>query len=140
MAPLATTRPAPEEDELPDPLAEAELAGAVAVAAGVAVAIAFTPPVTGPLSGTVVSELPIAMAALWNAANVLPVAGALIDPTIPIPQWRTCLQKYQIGAASFVMLMENCFAACKPESKPAELLPLAARYVQGFEKEDCVTE
>lgn len=49
QAPLATTRPAPEDGDDPDdPLPEA----AVAVAAGVAVRTAPTPPVLGPLSGT----------------------------------------------------------------------------------------
>jgi hypothetical protein len=88
--PLTITRSAPEVDPL----------AVVAVAAGVAVAMAPTPPVTGPLSGsceirknqqdvlignstkwllTRVSELPIFSAAAWNAWNVLPVDGALID-------------------------------------------------------------
>jgi len=36
--------------------------------------------------------------------------------------------------------MENCFPACRPESKPAEAPPVAAKYTQGFAKEPCVTE
>jgi len=88
--PLATTCPAPELPEPPEELPDDPLeAGALAVtvAAGAAVASASTPPVTGPLSVSVCSELPIAMAAAWNAWNVLvPLVGALIEPTIPIPQ------------------------------------------------------
>ena len=61
-------------------------------------------------------------------------------PTMPIPQWRICLQWNQIGAASFVMLMENWVPAVNPESKPPGLLSLAAKYVQGAAKDDCVTE
>lgn len=87
------------------PLAFAELAPPMAVpVAGAAVAIPFTPPVTGPLSCsyrggqkcgelvtslplTVTSLLPICMAAAWKFWNVLlPVVGALMLPTMPIPQ------------------------------------------------------
>jgi len=38
------------------------------------------------------------------------------------------------------MLIVNCLAVTSPESKPAELLLLAARWVHGSAKEDCVTE
>jgi len=41
---------------------------------------------------------------------------------------------------SSVILIVKCFAVCKPESKPADTLPLAAKYVQGAAKEDWVTE
>ena len=34
------------------------------------------------------------------------------------------------------MLMENWTAVCKPESKPAEVLPEAAKYVHGVAKDD----
>ncbi len=33
--------------------------------------------------------LPIFMAAAWKLSNVLPVDGALTEPTIPMPQWST---------------------------------------------------
>lgn len=39
----------------------------------------------------------MAIAAAWNALKVLPEAGALMLPTIPRPQWETCLQKNQIA-------------------------------------------
>lgn len=54
---------------------------------GPAVATAPTPPVCGPLSGTVDSLEPIAFAALMKASVLpLPLAGALIVPTMPKPQ------------------------------------------------------
>jgi hypothetical protein len=36
--------------------------------------------------------------------------------------------------------MVNCVDCVKPESNPPEVLPFAARYVQGFWKDDWVTE
>jgi len=45
-----------------------------------------------------------------------------------------------MGFESSVILIVKCFAVCKPESKPADTLPLAAKYVQGAAKEDWVTE
>lgn len=38
------------------------------------------------------------------------------------------------------MLIVNVDAATKPESNPAEVLLVAARYVHGFWKDDWVTE
>jgi len=67
------------------------------VALGGAVATAFTPPVTGPLSGTVCSFAPMAFAAAKKLSAVFPEVGALIEPTIPRPQCPGNLQKNQIG-------------------------------------------
>jgi len=83
--PLATRRPAPDDlEELGEGLDELPEDGDVAV--GVDVATAFTPPVTGPLSDTVGSLVPMAFAAAKKAAAVFPEVGALIEPTIPRPQ------------------------------------------------------
>lgn len=38
------------------------------------------------------------------------------------------------------MLIVNVFVSCRPESNPAELFELAARYVQGLANDDWVTE
>jgi len=80
--PLETNRrPAPEDDPPELPVAD----GTALV--GKAVASAPTPPSTGPVAETVGSEPPIAIAADWNALKVLvPFVGALIDPTMPMPQ------------------------------------------------------
>jgi len=132
-------RPAPLEFPLlPEPL-ELEGADAETVAAGGAVAMALTPPVTGPLSVSVCSLLPICLAAAVNASSVLlPVVGALIAPTIPIPQCRICLQWNQIGCESSSIVIENCLFVWRPESKPVPL-PLV-KCVHGLWNEDCVTE
>lgn len=131
---LPTTWEAPEEPEPPEePPTSLD---------GLAVATAFNPPVTAPWSDSVVSELPIALAADWNASNVFPEDGALILPTIPRPQCVTCLQWNQMGSV-LVMLIVNAEAVTRPESKPAtelELLELAAKYVHGAANEDWVTE
>jgi len=57
-----------------------------AAAAGEPVACALTPPLTKPLSLSTGSEEPIATAAVLKASKVLPDEGALMDPTMPIPQ------------------------------------------------------
>jgi len=80
------TREASDELEPEEPEEPEELALGEAVAAGAAVATAPTPPVTGPLSWMVASLPPMALAAVWYLSKVLPDEGALIDPTIPIPQ------------------------------------------------------
>lgn len=38
------------------------------------------------------------------------------------------------------MLIVNCTASCNPESKPAEVLDVAARWVHGAANVDWVTE
>jgi len=134
--PLATRRPA-SDDLVVEVL---ELAEDADEAVGVDVATAFTPPVTGPLSVTVCSFVPMAFAAAKKAAAVFPEEGALIEPTIPRPQCCCALQKNQIGAWSSVIVMVNCFEVCRPESKPPDEPLAAAKYVQGFANVDCVTE
>jgi len=101
------------------------------------VAVASTPAITGPPLVAVTSLVPTAIAAAWYASKVFPVAGALILPTMPCPQCCTCLQKYQIGFVS-VMLMVKVDEVNKLESNPAEefVEAFAARYVQGFAKVD----
>lgn len=47
---------------------------------------------------------------------------------------------FDLRSWSFVMLIVNWVAWVSPESNPAGALLFAARYVQGFAKEDCVTE
>jgi len=90
---LATDLVAPEEPEEPEEPDEPEGVVAEAVLVGDAVATAPTPPVTGPLSLSVVSPLPIFFAAASKVEKVLlPDVGALMDPTIPCPQWRGVLQ------------------------------------------------
>jgi hypothetical protein len=81
--------------------------------------------------------VPIATAAALKASKVFPDAGALILPTMPDPQCVACLQKYQMGFVS-VMLIEKVDEDNKLESKPAEALveAFAARYVHGFAKDD----
>jgi len=91
--PLATRRPASELLE-----AVLELAEDADEAVGVDVATAFTPPVTGPLSDTVFSFEPMAFAAAKKFAAVFPEDGALIEPTIPVPQCVGALQKNQTGS------------------------------------------
>jgi len=101
-------------------------------------AVACTPERTAvPSSDTVASEPPIAIAAAWNASKVFTVVGALILPTMPIPQCRGCLQKYQMGFVS-VILMVKVDEDTKLESNPAEVLAeaFAARYVHGSLKLD----
>jgi len=135
---LVVTFMAPEvvEGEL-EPEVEVEVAPEVRSGTGGPVAVAPTPAMTGPLSGVVTSLLPIAFAAARYAVKVFPVWGALILPTIPIPQCRGCLQKYQMGF-SLVTLMVKVDPDVKPESKPAgEFAAVsAARYVHGFAKVD----
>jgi len=65
---------------------------------GVDFATAATPPVTGPLSDTTGSFVPMAFAAAKKAAALFPVDGALIEPTIPRPQCCGALQKNQTGS------------------------------------------
>jgi len=132
--PLATRRPASDDEEV------LELAEDADVAVGVDVATAFTPPVTGPLSDTVCSFEPMAFAAAKKLAAVLPEDGALIEPTIPLPQCCDALQKNQTGSWSFVIVIVKSFEVCRPESKPADEPLAAAKYVQGFANVDCVTE
>jgi len=91
--PLATRRPASDDLEV---VADADADADVAV--GVDVATAPTPPVTGPLSGSVFSFEPMAFAAAKKAAAVFPEDGALIEPTIPRPQCVGNLQWNQIGS------------------------------------------
>lgn len=122
-----------EDEEEPEPEEELEEPDMVV---GPAVAMPFTPPVTAPLSCSVTSLLPIFMAAAWKLSKVLPVFGALIEPTIPMPQWVICLQWNQIGWVLSVMFMVNCVPAVRPESKPPGDEPLAARKVQGSANED----
>jgi len=50
---------------------------------GAAVATPLTPPVTGPVSFCVGSELRRLLAVVRKASKVFPVSGALMDPTIP---------------------------------------------------------
>jgi len=124
-----------------------ELGGGVApgaalpVAVGPRLATALNPPVTAPLSVSVASEEPIFTAAAWKAEKVLvPLVGALMLPTMPMPQCSTCLQWNQIGLVSSVIIMVNCFELVSPESNPAVLFADAARYVHGAWKELWVTE
>jgi len=92
--PLATMRRASDDlEELGEGLEELADVGV-----GVDVATASTPPVTGPLSVTVGSFVPMAFAAAKKAAAVFPVDGALIEPTIPRPQCCGALQKNQTGS------------------------------------------
>jgi hypothetical protein len=85
--PLATRRPASDDlEEVLELLEEVELDDDADEGVGVDDATAFTPPVTGPLSGTVFSFVPMAFAAAKKAAAVFPEDGALIEPTIPRPQ------------------------------------------------------
>jgi len=110
---------------------------------GRAVATPWTPPTApGPVCDGALE--PSAIAAAWNAANVLlPVVGALILPTIPRPQWDTCVQWNQMGCVS-VTLIVKIEDVTKPESKPAGdggfVVLSAARYVQGAANDDWVTE
>jgi len=135
---LVVTFMAPEvvEGEV-EPEVEVELAPEVRSGTGGPVAVAPTPAITGPLSGVVTSLLPIAFAAARNVGKVFPVSGALILPTIPNPQCRGCLQKYQMGVSA-VTLMVKVDPDVKLESKPAgEFVEAsAARYVHGFAKVD----
>jgi hypothetical protein len=77
---------------------ELELAEDAAEVVGVDDATASTPPVTGPLSVIVFSLEPMAFAAAKKAALVFPELGALIEPTIPLPQCCRDLQKNQTGS------------------------------------------
>jgi len=137
---LVVTFMAPEvvegEGEL-EPEVEVELAPEVRSGTGGPVAVAPTPPLTGPLSGVVTSLLPIAFAAARYAVKVFPVRGALILPTIPNPQCRGCLQKYQMGFSS-VTLRVKVDPNVKPESKPPGVFVAvsAGRYVHGSAKVD----
>jgi len=110
--------------------------GEAAAAAGETVAWALTPPLTKPLSDSVGSEEPMARAAALKASNVLPLEGALMDPTMPSPQCCTCLQWNQIAFESSVMVIVNCLPVIKPESNPAGAPLVAARCEQGDVKLD----
>lgn len=123
-----------------DGLELAEAAAPAAPVAGEAVACALTPPLTKPLSPSLGSDEPMARAAALKASNVLPVAAALTDPTMPIPQCSCCLQWNQIGFESSVIVMVNTLPVCRPESNPPGAPLAAARKVQGAEKLDWVTE
>jgi len=107
---------------------------------GRAVATPWTPPVT-PAPVSVGALEPKAMAAAMKLSKVLPVAGALMLPTIPRPQCETCLQWNQMGWVS-VTLIVKLDEVTNPESKPAGVLALvlAAKYVHGLAKDDWVTE
>jgi len=53
---------------------------------------------------------PDAIAAVWKASKVLPVAGALTEKTIPFAQWLTglvCLQKNQRGELALLTVKLN---------------------------------
>lgn len=128
---LATTRLAPLE--LPEPEPPTSLLGA-------AVATAPTPPVTGPLSVSVGALLPRLLAIDWNESKVLPVAGALMLPTIPVGQCVGALQWNQMGFVSVMLIVNVAGWLTRPESKPAELLLVAAKYVHGLANDDWVTE
>jgi len=92
---VAVKREAPDEDP---PLLLPLLDAAVAVFDGLAVAIAPTPPVNTVPVGSVTSLVPMAKAFAMKFVKVLlPLAGALMEPTIPIPQCWTCLQWNQMG-------------------------------------------
>ena len=101
----------------------------------------------------------MAFAAAWKAWKVnWPDEGALIEPTMPRPQWVTCLQWNQMAIVAFrekrgnnypgnivrwlssVMLIVNWTPPTSPESKPAGELFVDARAVHGLSKEDWVTE
>jgi len=104
---------------------------------GPAVATAPTPPVTGPLSVSVGKLLPRALALVWNNSKVFPVDGALILPTIPeTGQCVGSLQWNQMGFVSVMLIVNVSPELTRPESKPAELLLLAAKYVHGSLNED----
>jgi len=82
-----------DEDELDFDAEELDVVGT-----GVPFGTAPTPLVIGPLS--VVSAgafAPRPFAAAWYASKVSPLAGGLIAPTIPRPQWPVVLQKNQMG-------------------------------------------
>jgi len=81
--------------------------------------------------------LPIALAFDMKLSKVLPEAGALMEPTMPPPQWRGVLQKNQIGVDASVTFKVNCLLLVRPESKP---VPFPVNGVQGSLKVDCVTE
>jgi hypothetical protein len=77
------------------------------------------------------------MALAWNAAKVFAVAGALILPTIPLTgQCVGVLQWNQMGFVSVMLIVNVAPEGTRPESKPAELLLLAAKYVHGLLNED----
>jgi len=137
MKPLATTW---VDDDFDPVVVAAEVDGVVETGTGVFVATALTPPVFGPLSERIVSLWPMAFALAKYASNVFPVVGALIEPTIPVPQCFAILQNHQMGCWSFVILMENSFPVCRPESNPVAFEPLTAKGVQGFANELWVTE
>ncbi len=78
---------------------------------------------------------------------MFPVAGALMEPTIPTGQCglgRSCLQKNQMGVDELVIVKFQVGTAAPsatpvgmrmlPESKPSE------SGSQGLAKDDCVTE
>lgn len=128
-----------EEELVPVELLAEPVAEPVRSGTGDPTAVAPTPESTGvPSLGVVTSLLPTAIAAAWYAAKVLlPVVGALILPTMPSEQCKTCLQNHQMGFVS-VMLILKVAEDNKPESKPAEVFAeeLAARYVHGLAKVD----
>jgi len=64
--------------------------------------------------------------------------GALMEPTIPIPQCNGVLQKNQTGVEASVTLRVNWVPVVMPESKPVPLLPVNG--VHGSAKVDWVTE
>lgn len=117
-----------------------ELPDAPVSLAGGAVAIPCTPPVTAPVS---VSEGPEkARAAVRKASYVLPVAGALILPTMPEAQCVGVLQWNQMGLVSVTLIVNVAPVDTRPESKPPGVLAeaLATKYVHGCAKDDWVTE
>jgi len=135
MAKTADTKakPAPivslvaSEVFVPEPPLEA----VVVSLAGRAVAIPSIPPVAPTVLEASLGALPPrAMAADRKAAYVLvPLLGALMLPTMPVPQCVSCLQWNQMGLVS-VTLIVKVEAVTRPESKPTgalELLGSAAK-------------
>jgi hypothetical protein len=115
----------------PEPLVEA-----LETLAGGAVATPCTPPVTAPVSVSTGPEK--AWAAERKASKVLPVAGALILPTMPEAQCVGALQWNHMGLVSVTFTVKVDPVVTRPESKPPGVLAeaLATKYVHGCENDD----
>jgi len=122
------------------PLEPLPVTDAVVSLAGGAVATPCTPPVTAPVSVSVGPEK--ARAAERKASYVLPVAGALMLPTIPEAQCVGALQWNHMGLVSVMLIVNVDPVFTRPESKPPGVLAeaLAAKCVHGCSNDDWVTE